>query len=52
MQYIIAKAYDPDVLTKEVNKLIAEGWRPIGGVGIGSSFYQAMVKGEEAKISK
>ncbi len=46
MQYIIVKAYDTDVLTKEVNKLIAEGWRPIGGVAVGNSIYQAMVKGE------
>jgi len=46
MQYIIVKAYDSDVLAKEVNKLIKEGWRPIGGVGVGNSIYQAMVKGE------
>jgi hypothetical protein len=46
MEYTIVKAYDVDVLTKEVNKLMAEGWKPIGGVGVGNSFYQAMVKGE------
>lgn len=54
-QYTILKSTDDIVgLEQEVNKYIAQGWEPSGGVTSGTSsvlkfqtFYQAMIKREE-----
>ena len=45
-QYMVVHAYsEPEMLAKEVNQKILEGWRPQGGVAqAGGSFTQAMVK--------
>jgi len=34
MLYVVVEQYSSDELVDEVNKLIAEGWEPLGGVSI------------------
>ena len=53
MSYQICEANSGDALQKEVNQLIREGWRPVGGVALAQSestgawwYYQAMIRGE------
>lgn len=53
MNYTIVESQTAFDLNEQVNDLIHEGWRPIGGVCVANSnanpqlwwFYQAMVKG-------
>ena len=46
MEYTVVKANHIDTLIEEVNRLMKEGWRPIGGIGLGTAhLYQAMVRG-------
>jgi hypothetical protein len=52
MKYRILEKRSAYKLEIEVNELIAQGWRPQGGVavdsmGMGESFLQAMVKEEQ-----
>lgn len=64
MKYKIAKSFSFYMLEEEVNRLMQDGWTPIGGLSIESSlspcYYQAMsqeepvvrvydAKGEECK---
>ena len=45
MEYQIIMEEHPGALAREVNKAIAEGWTPLGGVCVtGSQFVQAMVR--------
>lgn len=52
-RYHLASASDPEQLQNEVNKLIAEGWQPLGQVVVAQSptgseprFFQAVVQHE------
>jgi hypothetical protein len=48
MEYMILYDASPEGLSDKVNAYIKEGWRPLGGVAITSSFWQyaqAMVRG-------
>jgi hypothetical protein len=54
MKYRILEKSSAYKLQIEVNELIAQGWRPQGGVtidsqGMSESFLQAMVKEEQAE---
>jgi hypothetical protein len=57
MEYAIAEARDQAAhLAKQVNKLIEDGWKPIGGVAVHSDsgfwwFYQAMVRTSSAPVA-
>ena len=49
--YQIVIAFLPENLETDVNKLIADGWKPIGGVSVSvekynTKFMQSMVKYE------
>lgn len=57
MKYTVVTAFGAENLIKDVNKLIGEGWQPIGGVSTarinetvgtvttsGYAFAQAMIK--------
>ncbi|MEO7508553.1 MAG: DUF1737 domain-containing protein [Pyrinomonadaceae bacterium] len=52
MQYQIVSEFTATLTEQHVRKLIAEGWRPIGGIGVAVNevglviFSQALVKGE------
>jgi hypothetical protein len=37
MQYYVVYRESLEELIKEVNRLIGEGWRPQGGVGVGAA---------------
>lgn len=62
MEYRICEANSAAKLQRKVNRLIAEGWRPAGGVAATPSaatsnwwYYQAMIQdpaGPEAAASK
>jgi hypothetical protein len=44
--YCVVAWGDPDSLVMEVQRLIKEGWQPIGGIAVapdGLQFFQAMV---------
>lgn len=50
MQYRVCEARSAPKLAAEVNRLIGEGWQPLGGVAVAQSqgtawwwFYQAMI---------
>ena len=52
MNYQISEADSVDTLQRQVNQLIQEGWRPVGGVAVVQSqssdkwwYYQAMIRG-------
>lgn len=51
--YIIIKESLPINLAYEVNRMMTQGYRPIGGIAAsynpskGNMYYQAMIKGEE-----
>lgn len=47
-KYIIARALTPWGIKRKVNRMIDEGYKPIGGVhhGLFSQWCQAMVLGE------
>jgi hypothetical protein len=56
MEYIVVDARGPVGLSKEVNKLIKEGWVPQGGVsntskdsGSPEYFYQAMIRNDQCQ---
>ena len=43
--YTIIKAAEVAELVRKVNKLIQEGWKPLGGMVIGRAhYYQTMIK--------
>ena len=49
--YIVAQALNPTSLEDEVQRLIKEGWNPVGGVAVGelygkTQYMQALVKAE------
>lgn len=49
MEYTLVYDNIPDQLIQKVNKLIGEGWEPIGGIAVTRNdveevFYQALVK--------
>lgn len=58
MLYEVVYAAGPEELTAKVNKMINEGWKPLGGLAIGhydggeSYFYQAMVKDDIVGIGR
>ncbi len=50
MQYQVVEARSKAKLVKQVQQMINNGWRPVGGVnvynaGLATMFHQAMVKG-------
>jgi uncharacterized protein DUF1737 len=52
-RYHLASAADPEKLQNDVNKLIAEGWQPVGQIvvvqpssGTEARFFQTMVQHE------
>lgn len=49
MQYTLIYDTIPELLIDKVNRLIQNGWEPLGGVSVGKyngtpSFYQALIK--------
>lgn len=49
-EYIVASHASEELLAARVNKMIQEGWIPLGGVAAYSrTFYQAMIKKGENK---
>ena len=45
MEYTIVRGSDPKGLSQGVNELIKQGWKPLGGIGVGNNyFYQAMIR--------
>ena len=55
MRYEIIDSFDPVVLVEKINKMLAKGWKPLGGLairydGIETSFYQAMIKDNVVNI--
>ena len=42
MEYTIVRGSDPKNLIEGVSELIRQGWKPLGGIGVGNNyFYQA-----------
>lgn len=57
MRYEIIDSFDPVVLAEKINKMLAKGWKPLGGLairydGIETSFYQAMIKDNVVNIER
>ncbi|WP_166444701.1 DUF1737 domain-containing protein [Dyadobacter bucti] len=34
MNYIVLTAHDPSILSSNVNNLLGQGWKPLGGVSV------------------
>lgn len=52
IEYFVITVGNSEVLTREVNYQLTQGWQPIGGISVDKNGYllQAMVKYEE-KVS-
>jgi Domain of unknown function (DUF1737) len=46
MEYTVVRTESASSLAKEVNKLIKDGWKPLGGITVspGGHYLQAMIK--------
>ena len=44
MEYTVVVGSSIEKLIEKVNKLIVEGWKPLGGIGINGKYYQAMTR--------